>query len=683
MKIRVHVILDELDRQIVEVVRSIPGVEIVQWDYSFDTAYQWTANNREERIDIFLASEYAQVSNTDERGRQIPRDKALLKRVRDLYLMRPYVKFLLLCDPDRKAPGNREFLSNLVSIGIYDFRTEDTLTEEMIEQFIKEPKRDISYVAEFLPGGFESIQKHTSHDVKQFEFENEEEEEEEELLPLIKKRLIDFLKKPKEPKKSRLTIKKDNDKESKIKNIIKKKEGSEEVSVLRKETPVDIPQDVPTQNLKPVAPAGTIYSLGLDSVKGTVNFNTWEQLLKASDMIHPSAILLANDVSALIEKIRYLKDNYKAQVIIIGDVEGNEVLYAGADFYFKEWDDIAYSRLMEDIESTNSYPNIYSREYFKGILDKQIDRSLIRKRIFSILIISIDGCQVKNKILNRFTSFLSANIQSSNPIIKYGDNEFIVVLPETDKEKAKKIANQLRHDWIDSGIPGITFSGGIAEFGLDSKKASELISNANAALYKAKESGGDNICVFGERIKSKSIIMTRPGKMRTQVFVIAGAAPRVGATSFCIALAGYLSEKYPIEIIDAGGGAINWIRDGSIRVRRPEPISVTPGVITLIDAGTDISEEVQPFANMVFLVTDLSRSAIQFKSFIEKSNNICLIGNRGASLKGLHELGELWGIDVIGTLSEEAAVKEAEINGKVVIPRKWRKELQEVRRLLR
>lgn len=148
--LRVHVIMDESDRHIVEAVGGLDGVSVVQWDYGFDTAYQWTVHNENAGIDVFLASEYAQVSTVDSEGKQLKRDAALLRRIRDLYLLRPKVKFLLLCDEARDMPENRHFLSHLVNMGIYDFRTQDEFPLPDLEEAIKEPKRTIAHVQAYL-----------------------------------------------------------------------------------------------------------------------------------------------------------------------------------------------------------------------------------------------------------------------------------------------------------------------------------------------------------------------------------------------------------------------------------------------------------------------------------------------------------------------------------------------------
>jgi len=149
--IKVHWILDQADHGLIEALANIEGVKIVQSDFSFDSAYEWTLHNEGEEIDVFFASEFAPVSTTDSEGKTVNRDTALLRRIRDLHLMRPQTKFVLICDDDRDRPENRHFLANLVAIGIYDFVVGTELTEEQLKQLLTEPPKDITHVQQYLP----------------------------------------------------------------------------------------------------------------------------------------------------------------------------------------------------------------------------------------------------------------------------------------------------------------------------------------------------------------------------------------------------------------------------------------------------------------------------------------------------------------------------------------------------
>lgn len=496
----VYVILDEMDREIVETVKSFPDIEIVQWDNSFDTAYAWLSRNPDVQVDVFLASEYTQVSTLDEKGRRVSRDTALLQRIRDIYLLKSQAKFLLFCDPDRTLPENREFLCSLVAIGIYDFRTDSTLTREKLRGYLEEPKRDISYIQEYLPGKLRGTKSN------------------------YKVRKVELVEPGPAKKENRTTIHLPN-----LKDIFKRlpRPKPDKHDIIETETEhEEIKHD---EDRKSKAPAlsgrgENIYAYGLGlNEPGVVVFSAWEQLEIAARTVPPDTVVLSVDVPELEEKIRALKVEHPGAEIVVIGVDG---LLPGTNACFKEWNEEVLRRIKKPQEAVR----------------------LTRR----------------------------------GPLI-------------------------------------------------------------------------------------------RPGRMRTTVCVVVGAAHRVGVTSFCLALSKYLAPKHDIEILDAGGGAYNWVRHVEFPVRKMPPYSIAPGVVTIIDTGTSIPLEVQPFANLVLILTDLSRDAVDLHEYTGKASYTYLIGTRGASARALAELSDLWHIPVLGTLNEEPNLRKAEQAGRIIIPGQWKK----------
>ena len=86
---------------------------------------------------------------------------------------------------------------------------------------------------------------------------------------------------------------------------------------------------------------------------------------------------------------------------------------------------------------------------------------------------------------------------------RYGGEEFTIILPETSKHGAFNIANRIQRDFKDTRFyispknetVQKTVSIGIAEFG-PSDNAEVLLTNADAAMYKAKKLGGNTICEY-------------------------------------------------------------------------------------------------------------------------------------------------------------------------------------------
>ena len=88
-------------------------------------------------------------------------------------------------------------------------------------------------------------------------------------------------------------------------------------------------------------------------------------------------------------------------------------------------------------------------------------------------------------------------LRASDIVGRYGGEEFLLLLPETDREGAVVAAEHLRHA-IGEIVPpraehGVTASLGVAVFPADASSADELIACADAALYAAKEGGRNRV----------------------------------------------------------------------------------------------------------------------------------------------------------------------------------------------
>ncbi|MDQ7780202.1 MAG: GGDEF domain-containing protein, partial [Planctomycetota bacterium] len=99
--------------------------------------------------------------------------------------------------------------------------------------------------------------------------------------------------------------------------------------------------------------------------------------------------------------------------------------------------------------------------------------------------------------------FSSAARADIDLVARYGGEEFCLLLPETKKENARKIAERIRRRVMSASFPGeeqqplgkVTVSVGVAAMPEDARTADKLIARADAALYKAKNAGRNRVCV--------------------------------------------------------------------------------------------------------------------------------------------------------------------------------------------
>lgn len=104
------------------------------------------------------------------------------------------------------------------------------------------------------------------------------------------------------------------------------------------------------------------------------------------------------------------------------------------------------------------------------------------------------GHQEGDELLKAISRALTANLREIDTVCRYGGDEFVVILPESDLPDAVSVANRMRHavDQLDLKMP-VTLSIGVArrEEHMDEKG---LIQAADKALYKAKQNGRDQVC---------------------------------------------------------------------------------------------------------------------------------------------------------------------------------------------
>jgi diguanylate cyclase (GGDEF)-like protein len=159
---------------------------------------------------------------------------------------------------------------------------------------------------------------------------------------------------------------------------------------------------------------------------------------------------------------------------------------------------------------------VHNRRGFDQFLSAEISRCRRYARPVSLLMIDLDdlkaindsrGHQAGDTVLREVASTLKRSVRESDIVARYGGDEFAVVLVETSKADAIATANRLRGLMampgdLDTGLNvnskhPTTISIGVSNYPTDAGDIDELVSEADRALYAAKESGGN--CVKAAR----------------------------------------------------------------------------------------------------------------------------------------------------------------------------------------
>ncbi|MFH1782731.1 MAG: sensor domain-containing diguanylate cyclase [Candidatus Omnitrophota bacterium] len=169
---------------------------------------------------------------------------------------------------------------------------------------------------------------------------------------------------------------------------------------------------------------------------------------------------------------------------------------------------IENSRLYErtvTLSNTDSLTGLWHHGFFQYLLNRAIENALSEKSYFSLLMIDIDnfkqyndtyGHQAGDKILKDISNIFKDASRKIDDVARYGGEEFSVILPDTRKEEAKILAERLRKTIEKSpSLQGIKVSIGVSSFPDDAEVKEELILKADKALYKAKKSGKNKVCI--------------------------------------------------------------------------------------------------------------------------------------------------------------------------------------------
>ena len=189
-----------------------------------------------------------------------------------------------------------------------------------------------------------------------------------------------------------------------------------------------------------------------------------------------------------------------------------------------------------ELSVTDELTGLYNRRHFFEVLDVEMNRADRTNRPFSLAMLDLDGFKEYNDkfghitgdaALQSLSQMLKESIRKSDLAFRYGGDEFALILPTADAERAKKIIRRARSIWQKSPMTQppvfgghVDFSTGIAEYPENAESADGLVFLADAALYQAKRKGG-----HGDKLVSElSTLSTGILDMATQDQVYALAA---------------------------------------------------------------------------------------------------------------------------------------------------------------
>ena len=169
------------------------------------------------------------------------------------------------------------------------------------------------------------------------------------------------------------------------------------------------------------------------------------------------------------------------------------------------------ARELEKEADLDSLTELPVRRAFLRECEREIALATHTQRTFSMAIIDIDhfkrindqyGHSVGDLVLQTFARVLQDNMRKTDHVGRWGGEEFVLFLPNTSAEDARKVLDKLRVAMGNEILPPpannfkLTVSAGVTEYAPGENSIDHILRLADMALYEAKASGRDRICFY-------------------------------------------------------------------------------------------------------------------------------------------------------------------------------------------
>jgi two-component system, cell cycle response regulator len=161
----------------------------------------------------------------------------------------------------------------------------------------------------------------------------------------------------------------------------------------------------------------------------------------------------------------------------------------------------------QDISSLDGLTGVYNHRYFHEMLDWTINHLRRFPQTFSLFMIDADHFKQYNdtnghvegdKALCSLARLFEQSVRDIDMVFRYGGEEFTIILSQTQVKDAERVGQRLV-ETARKKLP-ITISIGLAAFPTHAQNKKDIVIRADKALYRAKASGRDRLCIFDEKV---------------------------------------------------------------------------------------------------------------------------------------------------------------------------------------
>ncbi|ACY16550.1 GGDEF domain-containing response regulator [Haliangium ochraceum] len=174
----------------------------------------------------------------------------------------------------------------------------------------------------------------------------------------------------------------------------------------------------------------------------------------------------------------------------------------------------AANERLRSLAETDGLTGIYNHRHLQWFLRREVERARRSGLPISVLMIDVDhfkrfndhhGHPAGDDLLRALATLLDGDRRTSDLCARYGGEEFALVLPDTAKTTATRVAVRLRRRVAEHAFEGadtsqpqgyLSISLGVASFPEDAGDADGLLEAADEALYQAKRLGRDRVALY-------------------------------------------------------------------------------------------------------------------------------------------------------------------------------------------
>jgi diguanylate cyclase (GGDEF)-like protein len=158
------------------------------------------------------------------------------------------------------------------------------------------------------------------------------------------------------------------------------------------------------------------------------------------------------------------------------------------------------------MSTVDALTGLYNRTFFFSALEREIARGDRSGRAFCLIMLDLDDLKSVNdrfghlagdQVLRSVSDTIRGGVRKIDVAARYGGDEFVALLPETDPTGGWVLAEKIRLTVAEQGMPGIdpapTVSVGVVSYPADGRSADALLVSADRAMYASKRGGKNRV----------------------------------------------------------------------------------------------------------------------------------------------------------------------------------------------